>query len=89
MQTPEADAIAFAITARTTDADAEMIDLRDVDMDFLTRRLARHLTGKTPADAIAEALAVGFVAGRRQASLSANCRLHADGHVDAQARRAT
>lgn len=68
MNSPEADAIAYAIAARTGTAH-ERIDIGGQDAEALARRLAQHIAGMSAADAIGEVLAVGVVAGRRLGQL--------------------
>jgi len=72
MKTPDADAIAYAIAARSNGDQSARIDLRGHDAEELGVLFADHLAGMTPADAMGEALAVGFIAGRRAATLPAS-----------------
>lgn len=69
MNSPEADAIGYAIAARVGARAHERIGISDQDADALARRLAQHIAGMSAADAIGEALAVGVVAGRRLGQL--------------------
>lgn len=65
MRTPEASAIAHAITARRQGAEcARRIDICDGDAEALAQRFAILAAGMTPADAVGEALIIGILAGR-------------------------
>lgn len=62
MRTPEAVAIERAISAREN-GNACTLDIHDDDAAALAEHFADHTAGMAPADAMAEALIIGIIAG--------------------------